>query len=281
VNGYSGLRTLSEHEVAELQHQVREAEVALFNREAELVDLRAELEAFSQEYEARIRCREAELEAVKAQIEAGNAMIQAHRARHVHRPSWQAGSGYVPVEEQYRQARQARPKPDFASSTTSPAEWVPPEEGGEAVDEGEIKRLYRELCRRFHPDLTQDEQERQYRTARMAAINVAYAERDLAALQAIAAEPDRPASDLGGWQLDALRDRLRQIERRMAAVEWEFQSLVQSELMQLQVEVKLARQRGHDLLAEMAAEIAGQLAHKRAELDLVTAQLRQLGLADG
>jgi hypothetical protein len=46
----------------------------------------------------------------------------------------------------------------------------------------------------------------------------------------------------------------------------------------MSLEVKLARWQGRDLLAEMAASVEKDLARKRAELDFLETQLKQLGI---
>ena len=60
----------------------------------------------------------------------------------------------------------------------------------DADTEAESLRLYRELAKRFHPDRARSEKERARRTALMLKINVAYSERDLVTLQAMAREAD-------------------------------------------------------------------------------------------
>ena len=55
-------------------------------------------------------------------------------------------------------------------------------------DKAAEKRLFRELARRFHPDLANSAFERSYRTTIMAAINEAYASRDSEALYDFAGE---------------------------------------------------------------------------------------------
>jgi hypothetical protein len=56
------------------------------------------------------------------------------------------------------------------------------------TDKGAEKRLYRELARRFHPDLATSIFERAYRTTIMATINSAYAEGDTETLYDLAGE---------------------------------------------------------------------------------------------
>ena len=58
------------------------------------------------------------------------------------------------------------------------------------LDRAAEKRLYRELARRFHPDLGQTALEIAYRTEMMSAVNQAYAAADSQALYDLAGELD-------------------------------------------------------------------------------------------
>jgi hypothetical protein len=60
----------------------------------------------------------------------------------------------------------------------------------DADSEAEILRIYRELAKRFHPDLARTEKERKRRADLMLRINVAYSERDLLSLQTLAREAE-------------------------------------------------------------------------------------------
>ncbi|NIO71407.1 MAG: hypothetical protein GTN71_20835, partial [Anaerolineae bacterium] len=242
------------------------------NREAELVDLRVELSAFRLEYDTRVGRKVAELEEVEAEIKRCQQRISQYRQWGPGGPpQTRTGAAYVPVEEQYRRTWQQPEEPP------SP----PPAEPVDAATEAQIKKLYRQLCRRFHPDLTQDTQERAWRTEMMTAINAAYAARSLVELQALAEKPDRsPSAETGTdeQRLAALRDRLQQIQRRLREVKQESRELTNSPTMQMNLDVKFAQRQGRDLLAEMAADVEKDLARKRVELDFLVAQLKQLGI---
>jgi hypothetical protein len=57
-----------------------------------------------------------------------------------------------------------------------------------ADDEAELHRLYRELAKRFHPDLARTDVERQRRQPLMQQVNAAMRERDLSTLRALLSE---------------------------------------------------------------------------------------------
>jgi curved DNA-binding protein CbpA len=145
------------------------------------------------------------------------------------------------------------------------------------ADEAEIKRLYRQLARRFHPDLAVDEADRTHRTEKMAAVNNAYAARSLTELVALAREAKISSQAPGQTEaqmiqalqaeLERCQHRLRQIPHRPS--------------VQLSLEVKMARRQGRDLLGQMAKELEHKIARKTVERDLLKAQFAQLGPDQG
>jgi hypothetical protein len=262
-----------EAQLAHLRQQIEAAEAEMVNHEADLVDLRVELSAFRLEYDTRVGRKVAELEEIEAEIKRCQQRISQYRQWGPSGlPQTRTGTAYIPVEEQYRRTWQQPEEPP------SP----PPVEPVDATTEAQIKKLYRQLCRRFHPDLTQDASERAWRTEMMTAINAAYAARSLVELQALAEKPDRSSTAENGadeQRLAALRDRLQQIQRRLWEIEQEIRELTNSPTMQMSLDVKFAQRQGRDLLAEMAADVEKDLARKRVELDFLRAQLKQLGIA--
>jgi len=251
---------------------VEQAQADLIEAEAQLADRLAEVNAFEFEFEARVGHWLDKLEALEAEVKRYNDRIQMARNKQVF------GFAYVPAAEQYRRAWQAPP----ASAPTPPPQPLSP------AGEAQIKRLYRQLARRFHPDLALDEADRVLRTEKMAAINDAYAARSLAELETLAREPDTliQTGRIRPGQTDAqlvqsLQDELARCQRRQREIEGELRGLDQRPSVQLSLEVKLARRRGHDFLGEMAADLEREVARKTAERDMLRAQFSQLGPDQG
>lgn len=265
-------------QLADVEQQIESVEVELIEREAELVDLRVELSAFRLEYDTRVGRQVQDLEQVEAELRRCQERMAHYRLwGSKGPPGTRSGTPYVSVEEQYRRTweepeelppeswrREEVPRPFHASGGTH------------------VKALYRQLCRRYHPDLTQDPAERAHRTQIMAAVNAAYAARDLTELQALAEKAERSQWIETGTpeqRLVALKERLEQLQQRLEEVQREIRDLVDSPAAQMSLDVKLARRHGRDLLAEMSAQLEKDLARKRAELDFTLAQLKQLGIA--
>ena len=218
----------------------------LIEAEAELTDRLAEVNAFEFEFEARVGHLYDTLETLEAEIQRYNEHIQTLRSKQIF------GQAHVPVDAQYQRAWQAPPD----SAPTPPPQPLDP------ASEAEIKRLYRQLARRFHPDLAVDEADRRRRTEKMTVINDAYAARSLVELVALAEEPDSfidtgrsQAGQTEAQLVQVLKTELSRCERRLHQIKKELRNLRYRPSVELSIEVKLARQQGRDLLADMASDV--------------------------
>ena len=96
-------------------------------------------------------------------------------------------------------------------------------------DKAAEKRLYRELARRFHPDLANGAAELAYRTSVMTAVNAAYTAGDIHALYDLAGELEpgelRELAGIETRELRQLRERILQCRRRRRKVARQLQAL--------------------------------------------------------
>ncbi|MBZ0287964.1 MAG: hypothetical protein K8I30_10145, partial [Anaerolineae bacterium] len=170
-------------EIARLTADLRRKEAEASKLEAEIADLEREMDEFRGQYERVIHPVEALLDAVNAAIEEFEEKWRAaYFADAQPLESWTEPGEYIPVEEQYRRVWGKPGSPPvehpFADSTLLDAE-------DNSDSEALLKRLFRGLARRYHPDFAADDADRDYRTRLMAMINEAYAARDVGTLQTL------------------------------------------------------------------------------------------------
>ena len=135
----------------------------------------------------------------------------------------------------------------------------------------DLKRLYRGIAKRVHPDLTTDDDERAKRNAVMAEATRAYADGDEARLRAILDEwetrPDAVTGDDIGAELIRTIRKIHQVERRLAAIDIEIAALNGSELFRLKAKAASEETNGRDLLAQMAEELDSKILHLQRRRD--------------
>jgi hypothetical protein len=238
--------TPEEREYARKLAELEALETALAERELELVTLQAELHAFERHYFNLVGMRYIELDELQAQLAEGVARLapddpQAKACAHDARARAQASANQTPP----------RAAEIFQSSP-------------------ELKRLYREVARRFHPDLTTDPAEQARRHHLMADINRAYAAGDATHLQAILQTwqmgPEAVMGEGIAAELVRVIRKIAQVEARLERLEDEVMSLKSSELAHLRASVDAAADQGHDLLKEMAVRLDVEIANVRDQL---------------
>ena len=243
-------QTPEERELAAKQAELAALEIQLVQRELDAATLWVELHAFEQRYIRIVGVKFVEIDDLEAQI--AEAMSRRH-----------------PSDETTRQrAEDARARATESAAAAGAIELAP------AVDfkpSDVLRRLYRELAKRIHPDLTTDAAERAKRNQLMAEVNRAYADGDEARLRAILDEwetsPDAVTGDGVGAELIRTLRKIHQVQARLAAIEVEIAALSESELAVLKARADTEQLKGLDVLAQMAAQLDEQILHLRRKRD--------------
>jgi hypothetical protein len=239
-----------------LAKAVRAAEQALIEFEIAVETYRVEVENFSRLHHQRLGPMYARLDELDALIAEAVAAHSGERAD-IER-AWEARALVMPmpgVEELFDGllgADGVRPVED-----PNPPRRVRP--GKEA------QRLYRELARKAHPDLAQDEAEKERRSAFIARVNEAYAYADEDLLRALSEEWDAgpvPEEELPG-EAEVLYARLDWLAERKEKLAATAAELADSAIGQM---MGLAPDDPDALLNEIAEQLLTQVAQREARL---------------
>jgi hypothetical protein len=250
-----------------LKAELKLAQAEMLAAEEELADRNREIFAFEAKVERRIGDLLAALNALNEEIVQSTKTIEALREERI-----------FGKEHGFKDPNYWRNWVDRSLDTPPP-----PREQLQVEIEAQIKELYRELAREFHPDLAKDEAESEFRANKMAALNEAYAARNLAVLKMLAVEARLVASTQVYRPVSKPKDPEKALEyemdlcrRRTRELRAEISNLHINPSVQLSLDVKLARREGRDLLGEMAADLRKNIARKTAERDYLKAALDQL-----
>jgi hypothetical protein len=239
-----------ERELARKRAEQAAIEAELADRELRSANLRAELGAFEHRYLHFVGSRYAELDEWKAKLAERMAREQPENER---------------AQESARVARAV------AGETKSAIGDESSKEPRAFKASPEMKRLYRDVAKRIHPDLTSDRKDRAKRQQLMAEANQAYENGDEARLAKILAEyecsPDVVEGEGAGAELVRVIRRVSQARSRLAEIEAEMHGLVRSDLYQLKSRVEEAEKNGHDVFAEMTEKVEEQIALAKKRLE--------------
>lgn len=251
-------QTPEEQELDKKLTELAALEMELTQRELDLATLQAELHSFEREYLRVVGIRYAELDEIEAEIAKHLAFLKPNDST----ARQQAEHAWAKAQESKRTAY------ENVTDQESSQDFKPWES---------LKKIYREVAKRIHPDLTTDEKERLRRQQLMGEANQAYEDGDEERLQAI----------LHGWEnspesvqgegvvaklIRAIR-KIAQVRERLKKIEAEIEALKRSALYQLREKAIAAQQEGQDLLAEMASQIDEQIAATKLRLEELRAKV--------
>ena len=244
-----------ERELARKRQEQERLEAELAECELQLASLRGELGALEQRYLKFVGSPYAELDELRAQIAERMAAEDPSN------------------ERRQRAAREARARANESRSATSAKEAERPRHFSPSPG---IKKLFREVAKRIHPDLTADDADRARRQELMAEANRAYQRGDEKRLEKVLeryeSSPEAVQGDGAGAELIRVIRKLSQMKTRLGEIESEVQRIVNSDLYLLKVQDDEAQQQGRDLLAEMAEKVRKRIADSKSRLDEMAAE---------
>jgi hypothetical protein len=246
-----------------LEQAVRSAEQALIEYEIAVETFRVEVENFSRLHQQRLGPLYARIEELDAQIAEAQAarsgdledLRRAQEARARLQPipavehlmhGWMDGNGLFPEAVAM-----------LTDQPVRPPQRVRPSE--------EARRLYRELARKAHPDLVQDEAERRRREDFLTRVNAAYARGDADELRRLAEEwaagpaPAQPRPS----RSEELYARLEWLSERKEMLTLVAKQLEDSAIAAM---LRLAPDDPDGLLDEIAGKLRQDIAEREAQL---------------
>ncbi|MGH2592245.1 MAG: hypothetical protein ACRDGG_01890 [Anaerolineae bacterium] len=273
--------------VKDLQAELEARRDLVARLEQERTDLHIEIDVFQQMVTARLGPAQAELEALDLHIAEYRLRNEWVRLRG---GALDANKLDAEIEWQMRGRRErfagyqeSVRRAETAARMAHTASDVPvqpsaaPSTSLRARLRTDLKSMYRDLAKRVHPDLAVDEADRAARSALMAEINDAYARSDLSALGAILAQVSGSSlPQAGAGDAKWLRAEIDRLDQVIASMRAEIAELNRSDWMAMKLDAALARSRGIDWFDRARREIAERAADRRAELDALIADFREL-----
>jgi uncharacterized protein (DUF2267 family) len=227
----------------------------LATKETEFATTGAEFDRFRLHYMRRFAPLYAELDRLEAEI-AGRAAIR---------------EGTVEANARATEAvSRAEESSEALGTARDSASGLADGDDLRASPPPELRGLYRDAAKMIHPDLAADDEERDRRTALMAALNAAYATGDAETIARIidgeAARPEAIVGDDVASRLVRVIRKLAQVRSRLAELEQMNEALQADPLFVLFAQCRDPWQSGQDPLAEDEASLRARIAGAQAQL---------------
>lgn len=212
----------------------------LSEKELEFANLRSSILHFESRYFRKVGIKYLELDEINAQIAEKIAKQDPQNSTFQKEAETARESAKRTAEEFYSRE----------ISEESAKEFKPSEE---------IKKLYRQLAIKIHPDKANDDKERNYRTRLMAEVNSAYGAGDIERLRQILQEwESSPESVIGndiGADLIRIIRSISQIKGRLITIEKEIETIMNSDMYKIMKQVQQAEKESRNLLDELSRKI--------------------------
>ncbi|MEV8095738.1 rhodanese-like domain-containing protein [Kitasatospora sp. NPDC085879] len=239
----------SEQERLLLEERVAAAELAWLTLDVDVATLRVEIDNFALVHHQLLGPLYARLDELDALIAEAVAVRTGD-------------------PEALRRAAEARSRVAEPDDPAAAGLAPEPPAAAKVRPDREAQRIYRDLARRAHPDLTTDPAEQERRSAFIARVNEAYAQGDAGALEELADEwstapetaPDPDSPDRPDWLLR----RLEWLTARIGQLATEQVRLERTPMGEL---LLLAPQEPERLLEELAEQLLARASDRRTELE--------------
>ena len=244
-----------EWELKKKQIELVNLENILAQRELELATFHAELHLFRSRYLKVLGGLYSKLDDLEAKIAENEAKLNPANPE----AKQKAANARAQAEESAKEAESAKSKSKSKAKIQN--NFKPTEN---------IKKLYREVAKRIHPDLANDEKQREKHQKLMSEANRAYEEGDEVRLRSILHQwetgPDSvPGDELGAKLVRVIR-KIAQVKSRLRTIDIELLRARESSLFQLKTKVEDAESKGRDLLAEMAVFMSREISKAEQRL---------------
>ncbi|QPJ64036.1 MAG: hypothetical protein G3M78_00895 [Candidatus Nitrohelix vancouverensis] len=240
-----------ESEELEKQRQTLSTlEQELMEKELEITTSRRDLKFFEKRYQKVVGVKYAELDALKAEV-------------------LDFASKLYPKSDSFKEeAESAR---ESSQQAEDDAELMEEDALSESAfrPSDDLKKLFRQVAKKIHPDLASDGEERKRRHELMARLNRAYDRLDDEGIRAILIEweaGDHSSELSPGARLARTMRQVAQVRKRIHAINDELDALFNSAMHKLKEKVEFGDRLGKDLLQEMAGNVDEKISRIKARV---------------
>ncbi|OHB25163.1 MAG: hypothetical protein A2542_02650 [Parcubacteria group bacterium RIFOXYD2_FULL_52_8] len=165
-----------------------------------------------------------------------------------------------------RQAQAERDEERAQGEEKQHAEFMERAKKLKPVEREELRKLWRRLAFRYHPDLVHDEEQKRYREIMMKRVNDAYARADLQALKAIACEEATTEENLADASMTDLEQSLMDTEAGIRRLRQKLKAFKKLEWYGWKQHIEEAKRENRDFFATLEKGTQKNIKEKEREI---------------
>lgn len=270
-----------EREILVWEKRISEKEEEASELSLQIQDIRIAMNLFLGEYYSRVGVLYVELDKLKLRIKEYEHRIAAAQGRKLTPEK----SENIETEVAAKFSHERRKVDDLDKEASESAEEYDTylkQEETKPHDEDfqqELKRLYRRLALKFHPDKATDEEQALKFQKIFAAIADAYKKGDIETLRKYmkqAEREERIAKETPEEKLARLKNEYERLLSIIARLQAELEELKSDETYKLKEKVETAKEDDRDLLQKLAHDIKEEIAENQGKLDNIVTEYKDL-----
>jgi len=271
----------SEQEILEWEARLSEKEDLASDLSIQIQDIKIAMNLFLGEYYSRVGIFYVKLDKVKLRIKEYELRIALAQGRGLTPDNLETLEAQVD-ETFSHERRKVDDLENEASESAQEYDRHLEQEKRKPFDDEfqkELKRIYRRLALKFHPDKAKNEKEARKFQKIFAAIAEAYKKGDLETLKKYMKQAEREekiARETPEENLARLKKDYERVLDIIAKVQAELEELKSDETYKLKQKVDQAKKDGKDLLQKLAADIREEIAENQSRLDDLVAEYKNL-----
>jgi hypothetical protein len=262
--------------IDEIQEEINEKRTIIASLSEELTDLKRELAIFEAEYHARVGILYVRLDELELELREYEKRIKLLKGRKI--------DNLVDlekvIEEQFQKDKEKINKEkEEAEQYTEEYKAVKEKPKLDEESEKKSKSLYRELAKKYHPDMATTPEEKERYNTIMAEINQAYNDKDLGKLEELAMRlkiPEETFAETVEEEIERLIRESEKLDDIISRLEDELSAIKNSDTYAFKVGVDESKAQGRDLLKEIKDNLNARIKQREEELEWLKREFRNL-----
>jgi curved DNA-binding protein CbpA len=262
--------------IDEIKEKINAKRAIIANLLEEVANLKRELTIFEAEYHARVGVLYVRLDELELELREYDKRIKLLKSRKIDN----LVDLEKTIEEQFQKDKEKINKEKGeAEQYTEEYEVVKEKPKLDEESEKKLKSLYRELAKKYHPDMARTPEEKKRYNTIMAEINQAYNNKDLWKMEELAMRlkiPEEIFAETVEEEIERLQRESQKLDDIILRLEDELAALKNSDTYKLKMRADESKAQGRDLLKEIEDNLKAKIEQRDEELVWLKREFKNL-----